>query len=373
MIVIREAKTKREHKKFIQFQNDLYKNVPQYVPTLMMDELQNMSPKKNPAYAYCEMRFFLAEKDGKIVGRVGAIISHKANKLWNQKRIRITRLDFVEDKAVFAALMKTVEDWAKQKGLTEMIGPIGFCDLDKEGMLVDGFERPGMFITYYNHPYYVQFMEDYGFVKDADWLEQIVYLDDAKEDKLAALSKRIVEKNGFHILEFKNKKELMPYVRPVFELLNTEYEGLYGVVPLTDAQIEYYKEMFITLINLRYISFITNKEGELVAFGVCAPSLAEAMIKSGGMLFPFGFIPLLKALRKPKILDMYIVAVKESYRKSGLSLVLMQDVYRRAKDDGIALAETGPQLESNHNVQTMWDYFRTEKEVRRRRSWIKEI
>ena len=373
MITVREAKSRRELLEFIEFPNRLYAGVPQYVPSLVMDELSNLSPKKNPAFEYCDMRFFLAEKEGEVVGRIGGIISHKANDLWQEKKLRITRMDFIEDYAVFEALIQTLEDWAKSCGLTELAGPIGFCDLDKEGMLVDGFDRDGMFITYYNHPYYPQFMERYGFEKEADWTEHIITLECPQAERMERISNRILERGGFRVLQLHRKSQLKPYIPQIFQLINSEYKDLYGVVPLTPAQIKYYTSQFITLINLRYISLIVDREGKLAAFGIIAPSLADAMKKCQGHLFPSGWYHLLKAIHKPRILDMYLVAIKGEYRKTGLPAVLMTDIYHRAKADGILYAETGPELETNFNIQNMWDFFDTEMNIKRRRSWKKHI
>ena len=373
MITVREAKSRRELLEFIEFPNRLYAGVPQYVPSLVMDELSNLSPKKNPAFEYCDMRFFLAEKEGEVVGRIGGIISHKANDLWQEKKLRITRMDFIEDYAVFEALVHTLEDWAKSCGLTELVGPIGFCDLDKEGMLVDGFDRDSMFITYYNHPYYPQFMERYGFEKEADWTEHIITLECPQAERMERISNRILERGGFRVLQLHRKSQLKPYIPQIFQLINSEYKDLYGVVPLTPAQIKYYTSQFITLINLRYISLIVDREGNLAAFGIIAPSLADAMKKCQGHLFPSGWYHLLKAIHKPRILDMYLVAIKGEYRKTGLPAVLMTDIYHRAKADGILYAETGPELETNFNIQNMWDFFDTETNIKRRRSWKKHI
>ena len=373
MITVREAKSRRELLEFIEFPNRLYAGVPQYVPSLVMDELSNLSPKKNPAFEYCDMRFFLAEKEGEVVGRIGGIISHKANDLWQEKKLRITRMDFIEDYAVFEALIQTLEDWAKSCGLTELAGPIGFCDLDKEGMLVDGFDRDGMFITYYNHPYYPQFMERYGFEKEADWTEHIITLECPQAERMERISNRILERGGFRVLQLHRKSQLKPYIPQIFQLINSEYKDLYGVVPLTPAQIKYYTSQFITLINLRYISLIVDREGKLAAFGIIAPSLADAMKKCQGHLFPSGWYHLLKAIHKPRILDMYLVAIKGEYRKTGLPAVLMTDIYHRAKADGILYAETGPELETNFNIQNMWVFFDTEMNIKRSRSWKKHI
>ncbi len=373
MVNIIEVKTKKELKRFIEFQNALYKGVDQYVPTLLSSELTYLNPQKNPAFEYCDMRFFLAERDGELVGRIGAIISKKANKIWKEKKIRITRMDFIEDKEVFEALIGVVEDWAKERGLEEVVGPLGFCDLDKEGMLVDGFEKPGMFITYYNYPYYPRFMEEYGFEKEVDWTEQIVHLDCPGEEKMQKLCDRLMKKHKVHIVRLKNKRQLVPYVHKVFELINSEYESLYGVVPLTEKQIKFYEKEFISMINLRYVCLIENQAGELVAFGITAPSLAEPVKRCGGRLFPVGWLYLLKAIRKPKILDMYLVAVRSDCRNQGLNAILLNETYQQAKKDDIQFAETGPQLETNYNIQKMWDFFRVEMHARRRRSWKKKI
>ena len=373
MVNIVEVKTKKDRKRFIDFQNTLYKGVEQYVPTMMVDELTALDPKKNPAFEYCDMRFFLAEREGKLVGRIGAIINKKANEKWSEKKIRITRMDFIEDKEVFDALICTVEDWAKEQGLEEMVGPMGFCDLDKEGMLIAGFELPSMFITYYNYAYYPRFMEEAGFEKEVDWTEQIVHTDCHEESRLEKLSERLLKRYGFSIVKLKNKKQLTPYIPKVFNLINSEYESLYGVVPLTQRQMEFYTKMFLSLINLRYVSLVENTAGELVAFGITAPSLSAPMKRSNGRLFPVGWAYLLKALKKPKILDMYLVAVRSDCRNTGLNAVLLNEVYKRAQEDNIELAETGPQLETNYNIQNMWDYFNVERNVRRRRSWKKKI
>ena len=373
MITIKEVKTRRDRLEFVQFPNRLYAEVPQYVPGMVSDDMANINPTKNPAFEYCEMRFFLAEKDGKTVGRIGAIISHKANQMWGENQIRITRFDFIEDYEVFTALIKVVEDWGKERGLTEAIGPIGFCDMDKEGMLVEGFDRPSMFITYYNHPYYVEFMERYGYEKEVDWTEHIITLECPQAEKMDRISQRILQRGGYRVLEFKNKKQLKPWIPKIFEMLNNEYKDLYGMVPLTPAQTDYYVGQFLTLLNLRYISLVADKEDNLVALGILAPSLAEPMRKCKGKLFPIGWYHTLKAIARPKILDMYFVAVKTSLRKSGLNAVVMNEIYKNAKEDGILYAETGPELELNHNVQTMWEYFEAEMNVRRRRCWKKAL
>lgn len=373
MVIIREVKTRKDRLEYVEFPNKMYKDVPQYVPCMVMDEMANINEKKNPAFSYCDMRFFLAEKNGKTVGRIGGIISHKANNIWNTSQIRITRMDFIEDYEVFVKLIETIEEWGRKENLSAMIGPIGFCDLDKEGMLIDGFDQQGMFITYYNYPYYAEFMERYGFEKAVDWTEHKVYIECEDIDRIDRIAERVATKNNFRVLQLKTKADLKPYIPRIFELLNSEYKELYGVVPLSEEQIKYYAGQFLSLINLRYISLVVNENDELVALGILAPSLVDSMKKCNGRLFPTGWIGLLKDIRKPRILDMYLVAVKGEYRKAGVPAILMTDIYKRAKADDIEFAETGPELELNTNVQTMWEKFRTDYEIRRRRCWTKNL
>ena len=226
MVTVTEVRTRRERKRFIQFQNKLYKGVPQYVPTLLVDEMANLSPRKNPAYEYCQMRFFLAEREGKLVGRIGGIISHKANEVWGSKTVRITRMDFIDDEEVADALIGVITKWGREQGMERIIGPIGFCDLDKEGMLVSGFERPGMFITYYNFPYYVEHMRRMGFAKEVDWTEHIVHVDGRNQERLDKICQHILQKGAFSVRRFSDKKELKPYIPKIFELINQEYQQL---------------------------------------------------------------------------------------------------------------------------------------------------
>jgi len=373
MLSIIEANTRRLRKQFIQFQNELYKDCPQYIPTLIMDEMANLNPKKNPAFEYCDMRLFLALRDGKIVGRIGGIISHKANEIWNRKRIRITRFDFIDDYEVSLALVKKLEEWGKECGLNEISGPLGTCDLDKEGMLVDGFDKKGLFITYYNYPYYVDHMDRMGFEKDVDWTEHKVYVQSVNEEKLERICRRVMEKNKVKSIRVKSRRQVKPYVQGVFDLINSEYEKLYGVVPLTQRQVEYYRGQFLTLLNLDYIGFIEDENGKLVAMGILAPGLADVMKKIHGRLFPFGWYHLLRTIKKPKFLDMYFVAVDSKYRNSGLAAVLLHEITKRAIKNGVEYAETGPQLEDNYNIQKLFAAYRIEANHKRRRCFVKSI
>lgn len=373
MVEIKEVESKRDKRLFATFPTDLYKDVPQAIPDIVLDEMDNFNPKKNPAYEYCDAKQFLAFKEGKCVGRIGAIISRAANEKWGTKRIRFTRVDFIDDIEVSTALFKAVEDWGLAEGLSEIHGPIGFCDMDQEGMLVDGFNTEGMFITIYNFPYYVTHMEKLGFIKDADWLEFRIYMPDIINEKLNKLSQTVLRKHKITLVEPKSRKEIKTYIRPVLDLLNTCYSELYGTVRLSDAQIKKYVNQFIMIINPEYVKLLLDQEGKLIGFGLAAPSMNKAVKKCNGRLFPFGWYRILRApFQKAEVLDLYLVGVTPDMQNKGLTAVLMNSMTMTAAKNGIKHAETGPELETNHQVQALWKHYTTENH-KRRRCWIKPI
>lgn len=300
MIEVREVRTNKERRMFASFNADMYKDVPQAIPDLVSDEYDNFLPGKNPAFEYCRVKQFLAYKDGKCVGRIAGIINDAANTKWETKRIRFSRVDFIDDYDVSEALFKAVEDWGRSEGLTQIHGPIGFCDMDQEGMLVEGFDTVGMFITIYNHPYYIKHLEKLGFVKDIDWVEYIIKMPEKDDNRLDELSKLVLKRYKLKLIEPKSRKELKPYIPKVFHLLNVCYKDLYGTVELTHAQIMKYYHQFILLINTDYVKLIEDEEGELVGFGLALPSMNNAVKKSNGRLFPFGWYRILRAPYKSR-------------------------------------------------------------------------
>lgn len=373
MIDIREVKTRRDRLLFVTWPNALYRKTEQYVPSLIGDEMTNIDPARNPAFEYAAMRFFLAYRDGEIVGRVGGIINRAANEKWGQKRIRLTRLDFIDDPAVSRALIETVEKWGRSEGMEEIVGPVGFCDLDKEGMLVEGFEEPGMFITYYNYPYYVRHMERMGYEKDVDWVESRLYTRLKDEEKIGRLCEYVKKRYRLHVPRIGSKRELKPYIGKLFSLIDREYAGLYGTVPLTEAQVRYYTGQFLALVNLKFIRFVENEQGEVIAFGLAAPALAQAMRKCGGRLFPTGWAQVLRSIYRPQALDLYLIAVDSEYRRTGAGAILIWEVLQEARKMGISYAETGPNLEENQNILGLWNNCEGERNIRRRRSWKKML
>ena len=375
-IEIREVATKADAHRFADYPNLLYKGVANYIPGFYSDNLEDWDPKKNPAFSYCEAKRFLALRDGKVIGRIGAILSHRANETWNTKRMRFSNVDFIDDKDVSAALFGAVENWARSKGCTQVHGPLGFCDLDREGMLVEGFDQRSMFITYYNHAYYNDHLAALGYGKDTDWVENLITLpaaDSETAQKLSRLSDWVLKRKKLHKVDIKSPKDITPkQINQVFGLLNAAYAPLYGVVELAQNQIDKYAAQFVPMINPNLFCMVMDEQDELVAFGMCLPSLAEAMKKCRGRLFPFGWFHLLRALRRNDTLDMMLIAVKPELQGSGINAIVMNHIVQGAIRMGIRYAESGPTLETNDKVQSQWKFFE-HVQHKRRRCYIKTL
>lgn len=367
-IVIKEVTGKKELRQFVRFNIDLYKGNPYHVPSLIYDEMMTLDRKQNPAFEVCDAIYFLAYKGDRIVGRIAGIINRRSNEVWNQKRARFGFVDFIDDDEVVDALFNAVRQWAKQQGMEELCGPMGFTDLDHEGMLVHGFDQLGTMATIYNHPYYPQQLERMGFVKDQDWHEFKVFVPDCVPEKHLRIGEIVKRKYGLKVVKCKSKKEVMPYARPLFETLNISYAPLYGFSPLTDKQIDYYINMYIPMLRLDLLTLIVREEDNaVVGFGISIPSLSRALQKSKGQLWPFGWFHLLKALRsKPEIVDLYLMGVLPEYQSKGVNALLFNDLIPIYKSLGVVYAESNPELETNNAVQAQWDYFKREHHKTRR-------
>ncbi len=374
-IIIKEVKGRSMLKKFVDVPNVMYKDVEQFIPAFYGDDLADWNPKKNPAMQYCEARAFLAYRDDKIVGRIAAIYSKKSNEVWGTNRMRFSQVDFIDDPEVSSALFAKVEEWAKEKGCTQVHGPLGFCDMDREGMLVEGFDIRSMFITYYNHPYYNDHLKALGYEKDVDWIEYKL-MAPSPEDPFYLTIHRVAERtlrNGtYHKVALTNRRQYKPYIKKVFNLVNEAYAALYGVVELNREQIEKYADKFIPLINPDYCALIVDKDDNLCAFGVAAPSVAAAIKKSNGRLFPAGWIGVLKALKKNTAVDLLLMAVKPELKNTGLNAVVIDHIMNNCMKNGIEYAETGPQLENNTKMITQWKMLNPVPH-KRRRCYIKTI
>lgn len=374
-IQIKEVTTRKELKQFVKFSIDLYKGNPYYVPCLIEEEMMTLDKEKNPAFEVCDAVLFLAYKDGKIAGRIAGIINHGSNTAWEEKRARFGFVDFIDDAEVVDTLFDAVIRWAKEKGMTELHGPLGFTDMDHEGMLVEGFDQLGTMATIYNYPYYPKHLERMGFEKDQDWHEFKIFVPrEGIPEKHQRIGEIVRKKYGLSIRKFKNKEEIMPYAHKIFHTLNAAFEPLYGFSALTEKQIDYYINMYIPMLRYELVTVITrDADDEVVGFGISLPSLSKAMQKANGHLFPFGWIHLLKALKsKPKVIDLYLTGVLPEYQSKGVNALLFNDlipVYNRL---GVVYAESNPELENNSAVQAQWNYFKREHH-KTRRAFIKKI
>ncbi len=375
-IEIQKVSSKKELKKFIRFNYELYKDNPYSVPDLYDGMVDTFDPKKNSAFQVCEAEYFLAYKEDQVVGRIAAIIHHEANRVWNRKAVRFGWIDFIDDIEVSKALLKTAEEWGKSKGMTEIHGPLGFTDLDALGLLVDGFDQLSTMATIYNYPYYSKHLEKLGYNKDVDWVEFKITIPDAIPEKHLRITNIVKEKYKLKIKKYSSGKKIAAdYGDAIFQLMNEAYASLYGFAPLKQGQIDQYVKMYLPLLDLRMVTLVVDEKDQLVAFGVSMPSLSEALQKAKGKLLPFGWIPLLKALfmkRRSKILDLLIVAVKPEYQNKGVNALLFSDLIPIYHKLGFKYAETNPELELNNKVQAQWGYFETVQH-KRRRAYIKEI
>jgi len=373
-VIIKEVTTKKELRNFVKFNIDLYKNNPYHVPGLIDEEMMTLSREKNPAFEIGEAIYFLAYKNEKIVGRIAGLINFKSNETWNQKNARFGFVDFIDDVEVVDKLFGAVENWAIEKNMTHLHGPLGFTDLDHEGMLIEGFDQLGTMATIYNYPYYPKHMERMGYVKDQDWFEFKITVPKIIPEKHRRISEIVKKKYGLKVLKFKKRKEIWPYAHKIFQTLNEAFTPLYGFAKLTPKQIDYYVNMYIPMIRLDFVTIIIREEDDaVVGFGITLPSLSKALQKAKGGFLPFGFIHLLKALyTRPEIADFYLMGVLPEYKNKGVSALIFGDIiptYNKAK---VKYAETNPELETNNAVQSQWDDFEHEHH-KTRRAFIKQL
>ena len=372
-VEIREVLTKKELWSWVRFPNQLYKDNEYFVPFLESDEFETFSADKNPAYAFCETKLFLAYKEGKIAGRIAGLINHAYNSKWDKNAIRFTRFDFIDDYEVSQALFDAVVTWGKEKNYTEIMGPIGFTDIDHEGMLVEGFDKLNMSITFYNHPYYLTHMERLGLEKDIDWIEYKIAVPKDGIPKIEKIANAILQKGNYKVVTYTDRKVLYKEAFEAFALIDLAYSKLYGTVPLTEDIIRSTIDGYIPLVNLDYICAIKDKEDNIVSFGIMVPSIAKALKKSNGKILPFGIVRMLRALRgKNDTLEMFLVAVDPTLQAQGLPAILISTLLKKLNENKVMYCETGPMLETNTKIHSLWRHFEKEQH-KRRRCFVKQI
>lgn len=372
-ITITEVSSKKDLQKWVRFPVALYRDDPYFVPFLEPDEMDTFTHSKNPAYEFCETKLFLAWKDGKIAGRIAGLINHAYNKKWEKNAIRFTRFDFIDDYEISGALLDKVIAWGKEKGYTEIMGPIGFTDMDHEGMLVEGFEEMNLSITFFNHPYYMAHMERLGLVKDIDWIEYRINVPAQPDPRIRRIAAHLLKKYDFRVATYTDRKVLYKEAFEAFDLIDEAFSVLYGTVPLTPEVIKAAVDSYIPVVNPEYICSVKDKDGKILGFGAMVPSIAKALKKCDGRLLPFGIVHLLKALKgKNDTLEMFFVAVDPAYQAKGVPAILIDTLTEVLIKNGVKYCETGPMLETNGAVHSMWSRFE-KRQHRRRRCYIKQI
>ncbi|MBF1631953.1 MAG: N-acetyltransferase [Prevotella sp.] len=360
-IQIKRVETKKDLKRFIEFHYDLYKGNPYDVPNLYSDEVNTLSKNKNAAFDFCEAEYYLALKEGKIVGRVAAIINHKANEKWKKKDVRFGWIDFIDDIEVSRALFKAVEDYGRKKGMDDIVGPLGFTDMDPEGMLTWGFDKLGTMATIYNYEYYPQHMEKLGgWEKDNDYVEYYLVVPEKSPEKYTKIAEMVEKRYNLHVRKL-TKKDIFQggYGKKLFDLINLTYSDLYGFSELTDRQIDQYVKMYFPLADLDLVTVIEdgNKDNQLAGLGITIPSLSHALQKCRrGRLFPFGWWHLLRAIKFHKTdgVDLLLMGFLPEYRSKGANALLFADLIPRYVDYGFKWGETQVEMESNEGVQSQW-------------------
>ena len=372
MIRIEEVKTKKQQKEFLNFPLGLYKDNPYFVPPLYGDEKKIFRSD----YVYsdtCDSVFFLAYEEEKVVGRIEGIIQRAANEKNGEKRCRFTRFDAIDKPEVSSALFGALENWAREKGMDTMCGPLGYSDLEREGLLVEGFDQLSTFEEQYNAEYYQHHIESLGYKKEVDWLESKLYAPKEDDGSLKKMADFIMQRYHLHFGPAKNVNDfLKKYVDGFFELLDVGYDKLYGTVPFTDGMKKMMVDNFKLIIDLKYVAVILDENDKLVCLGLCFPSIAKAVQKSGGRLTPGAIVRLLKAIKKPSVLDLGLIAVSPEYLNKGVSAVIASELVRMLQEDGIEYAETNLNLEDNYSIRNMWKRF-DEVNHKRRRSYVKTL
>ena len=374
-IVIKRVTSRRELKRFVQFGIDLYKDNPYHCPPIFLDEVNTFIPKSNPALEVSDFILFLAYRDNKIVGRIAGIINHCANDAWNVKKTRFGWFDFIDDKEVSKALLDAVAAWGKSKGMLTLNGPVGFTDMDHQGLLLEGYEYESPMAALYNYPYYIEHFDAYGLEKEADWIEIRCVVPETPPEKMARIGSMILGRYNVKIERIKNSKELLKrYGYSFFDVIDEAYKPLYNYSPLTQRQKEYYSKMYFPLLNFDFVTIVTNDKDEIVAVGVCMPNLTPALRKAKGKLFPFGWYHLLKALKAKKMeaLDLLLIAVRPDYQNKGLNSLLFIDQIPNYHKYGIKEARVTAVLETNTKNQANFQYLEHEF-YKRRRAYIKQL
>lgn len=364
---IREVINKKDFKVFVNLPFELYKDSNYWVPPIKSEEIKALQPEHNPMVKQCSVRYWIVFKDGKCVGRIGAIVHHKYIEKIDKKVGRFTRAEFINDNEVVDLLFTTAQNWLKDQGMVEVQGPLGFSNLDHQGMLVEGFDRLPSIGSEYHLPYYKDQMDRMGFTKEMDWIEFRLGIDGmVLPDKAIRVMELVRKRNGFEILHFDSTKDLLAYGRKIFDILNEAFKDLFSVVSLDQETSDYYIEKYLTFLNPRFVKIMLDKDKEVAGFTIGIPSLSEAMQKANGRIFPFGFIHLKKAMKHPKVCDVLLTGLHPKYQASGAVALLFGELHKEMVNQGVEFIETTGMLETNNKAISNWKNYPHEQHKRKR-------
>jgi hypothetical protein len=369
-IEIKEVVTKKDLKQFVKFPNDLYRGHPGFVPQILSEEIKLFSVETNPALVNCSTKYWLAFKDNQVAGRIAGIINNAFIEKWAKHYARFGWFDVIEDEEVARLLFETVEKWAIDNGMEAINGPLGFTDFDPEGLLVEGFNEKATIIERYNHAYYPEYLDNFGYTKDADWLEFKITVPEKMPEHIKRVSDYVIKRNNFKVLHFNKVSEVLKYSDQIFSIINDIYGLMYGFVPISNELRDFYINKYLKILDPGLMAFVTDPAGKLVAFGIAMPSFAEMFIKAGGSKTKLVALYVLGEHKKTDTVDMYFIGVDPNYIDKGLSAVLISEVGQRIIQLGYKFAETNVEYESNEAVQALWKYFE-HKQHKRRRCYLK--
>ena len=373
MVEIREVKTKSDIKKFVKFPFSLYKGNPYFVPNLNIDEINKFDKDKNESYDDCDVKCFLAYKDGKLVGRIAGIIQRLYNQKTGEKRVRFSRFDSINDEEVSNALFSHVESWAKDMGMEIIHGPMGYNDLDREGLLIEGFDQMSTFEEQYNHSYYATLIEKHGFQKEVDWLEYRIFAPKEPIERIDRIADVVAKRYKLRVLKIDRLQDfIQDYKDQFFDVLDAAYSPLYGVVPFSDKMKDSLISQFALILNKDYLIGIVDEQNKLVAFGLAFPSLSESVNKSKGKLLPFGIFRMLRQIKHPKSIDAGLIAIRPEYQNKGVNSLILSFLIKGMIKKKIKYIETNLMLEDNTRIQSQWNIF-DYVQNKRRRSYYKLI
>ena len=368
-VTITRVQNRKAFREFLTFPMKLYKDMPAFVPPLIFDDRDTLDPRRNPAYEFCDAAMYLAYKDGRLAGRVAAIVNRKANEAWNHAEVRFGWFDFIDDREVSAALLNAVEEFGKERGMTAIVGPLGFTDFDPEGMLVEGYDCLSSMALHHNWPYYKEHMEAFGYEKDVDWLEYKIYLMDKVPEKYLRVAKIVEDRYGLRLRKITKREVRKTDIGyKVFELINETYAGLYDFTVLSKKLIDKYVGFYLGVIDLQYVSLVEDRDRNLVGFGIVMPSITRALKKCKGRLFPFGWYYILRSMywKYEENFEMLLIGVKPEYQKKGVNSIIFVDLMQRLIKGGFKYGESNGELETNMDVRSQWGEAEVDQCKRRR-------